>query len=137
MSRALISSALSARLSAFTPIMPIAWENTIFKPVVGTPWLKPSLLIGSQRPVTLGTKRITRHSGIYQIDVVFPAASEAAQGAGNLNRRVDELLAWFPPGLVLAPTTVRLTVEYAESNRASEQPDWFSASLSIGWFAHT
>jgi hypothetical protein len=137
MSRALISSILAQRLAAFTPVMPIAWENTTFKPTVGVPWLKPTLMIGSARPATLGRNRYVLHQGIFQIDVVFPAASEAVQGAGNLNRRADELTAWFPPGLNLFSGAVRVTVEYAETARATEQPDWFSVPLSVGWFAHT
>lgn len=137
MSRAAISSALSTRLAAFTPAMAIAWENTVFRPVVGTPWLKPSLLIGSQRLVSYGKYGLTRHSGIFQIDVVYPAASETVQGAGNLNRRVDELAAWFKPPLSLFSGALTVTIEFAQSSRAIEQPDWYSVPLSIGWFAHT
>jgi len=70
-----ISAALDYQLSIMAGLPPVAWENKTYDPVIGTLYVRPTLLPGETTQATLGAQGEDQNIGIYQVDVFAPAGT--------------------------------------------------------------
>mgnify|MGYP003643012703 CR=1 FL=1 len=91
-----ISAALDTKLNTFAVAnsIPVAWENLEYTPVVGTLYLRPTLLPAATEPVGLSYVSALDHLGIYQIDVIAPVD----KGKGAAVTKADLLVTAFARG---------------------------------------
>ena len=80
MSLATVRIALEKKLATLTPAVSIAYENTAFTPVAGTPYLKVNLLPNTPNNDTMG-QAVYFERGIFQVTACYPLnAGTAAAG---------------------------------------------------------
>lgn len=91
--------ALNARLNTltFSPAIEIAWQGLKYVPVVGKPYLRPTLLRADPRQVTLGPAGYNRHEGFYQVDLF----DKIDIGEDILLNKAAAIVAHFKRGTVL------------------------------------
>lgn len=70
-----IQAALDNRLATLTGSYEIAWPNIPYEPEGDTLYLRPSFLPADTTQVGLGASGLDDTTGIYQVDVVYPAES--------------------------------------------------------------
>lgn len=103
MSLPLIQGALEKRLSALTPKLPTAFENTPFSPVDGQPYQRATLIPNS--PIDHGIAfDVKEWRGLFQVSLMYPlgAGRRAAQD------RVELLVDHFDPMQTLSATGLRI-----------------------------
>lgn len=101
-----IRAALTAQLSTMTGVPAVAWENSSYTPVVGTPYLIPNVLWAEGSQAELGASGRNWERGIYQITCVYPAGA----GTGALNTMIGKLRDRFKRGTVLTYNGVIVTI---------------------------
>jgi hypothetical protein len=124
-----ISKALSKHLSAMTPTISIAWENTNFTPVNGVPHLETWLLPIATQPVTLGPSYWEEFSGIFQVTCVYPSG----RGANDAKTKAAAIKTWFKRGTSFTynSLTVKIKQAYPESGFYSEDGSWYRIPCTI------
>jgi hypothetical protein len=123
---AIIEEALNAHLVSFAGTMAIAWPNLSFDPK-GKEYLRPTLLPAETEQVTLGSGGEDRHTGIYQVDVFWPA-----EKFGILARRKASDLASFFKYQRLTRSGLLVRVHRPPStNPARQETGWYQIPVSI------
>jgi hypothetical protein len=105
-----IRSALTARLLTLGGLPDVAWENKDYKPVLGTPYLRPEVLWAEPTQAAIGDAGANWEKGIYQITLVYPDG----EGNGRINAMSGKLKDLFKRGTSLAANglTVRIKKAY-------------------------
>jgi len=105
-----IRAALVTQLSTMTGVPAVAWENSTYSPVVGTPYLIPSVLWAEGSQAELGVNGRNWERGIYQITAVYPANA----GVGLINAMAGKIRERFKRGteLVYNGVTVKIRKVY-------------------------
>lgn len=111
----------------------IAWFGRAYTPVIGTPYLSPSMLACTSAPQGAGAGGTILWRGIYQVRLNYPAANgpdDAGQKAEELRRDL------FKRGLNL-PTTDGWTVvvENTEVPPAIQGDVWLTQPVLVRWWA--
>jgi len=117
-----IFNAFTARLNTMSGLPAVAWENTVYVPTKGTPFIRPTLLPADTAGATMTTDK---YSGIFQIDVYEPAGA----GWSAMVALLDAIADHFKPvtELTVNTTTVRcLTVS-----------DWYHGIVEIRYLSTT
>jgi len=100
MSNDVIRKAMEARLDAWAkaqvPPIPVAFENSGYKPLAGQRYLRGTLIPAHPLNPSVGGNHKHRH-GIYQVDVLVPAGTGATV-SGPLTKAIEALF--------VAPTTM-------------------------------
>jgi hypothetical protein len=126
-----ISSALDSRMAGITT-HPIAWENTVYVPVVGSAYLRPSILPVSSEQSGLGDSGLDEHLGIYQVDVY----SEAGKGRRGAELDADDVADHFKRGTSLTYNGVVVRLGDTSRSAGIIDGDRFVISVSINYSAH-
>jgi len=124
-----IQIALDSYLDTFVTTVSIAWENTTYTPTVGTPYLRPTLLIGPASLMQLGNDE-QMNNGIYQIDAFYPLEN----GNKDILEMLDALYDHFKLDTTL--TSGGTTVYIKEISRISPveiMEAWCKASIEINF----
>ena len=100
MSGGSIQSALDTRLQAMGSLPDVAWPGVKYTPVVGTPYLAPSISALSQRPASAGITGVIRWDGSYTVMVNW--SSLTAEGTAGAHAIADAVRANFMRGLWLS-----------------------------------
>lgn len=89
----ILEAALNAHLDAYAKpkAIPIAWQGLAFTPPTGKPYLRPALLPARTEQATLGSGGDNRHTGIYQVSVVYPDKTASTV----VRRTADEIVNHF------------------------------------------
>lgn len=98
-----IQAALDGRLNTLSGGYDVAWPNTKFEPQASQTFLSPSFLPATTSQVTLGSSGRDETTGIYQIDVVYPAGT----GRSSIP---DAVADHFKRGTVLSYNSVKVRV---------------------------
>jgi hypothetical protein len=125
-----IRAAFTTKLLTLPSLPSVAWENTPFTPVIGTPYLRPFLLPGEPVQAELGVSGQNRHVGIYQVSIYAPVGG----GVGVINDLVDALCDHFKRGTVLTYSPITLTVEKSFSGPTIQETDWQHVPISIRYY---
>lgn len=132
MSLQLIRTALEARLMAFTPAIPMEYDNhRIPTPAIDQPYGSCSLL--PAQPSTPGLDEKTVYQGgVFQILLRYPSAD----GAGPAQIMGDALADWFKaPCILTAGTIVVRTKGRPTVGAPIPGTDRFLLPVSIRWYS--
>lgn len=125
-----IRAALTTQLSTMTGVPAVAWENASYTPVVGTPYLTPSVLWAEGSQAELGVAGRNWERGIYQITCVYPPNT----GMGALNTMIGKLRDRFKRGTVLTYNGVTVTIRKVIVSGQSIDASGIRQPVSISFY---
>lgn len=119
-------------LAVTNPNMPlpanIAWENRGYDPVVGTPWIRETLLPGEERQVASDT---LRGVGIMQYDLFWPIGD----GTETIEDLADDIKNAFKPVTVIGTHSLVFKAERLPGTVEDER--WYKLPIRLTWRAHS
>lgn len=140
--RAAVRVAMDTKLKAWadaqSPALVVDWPRvpgTIDREAM---YLKPALLPGERRPVTLGVpdRHKDRQYGVYQIIVMAPSTGGTTWGPGPVDSVVDDILQEFRAGQALAASPVSVSIERVSDGPAlRDDADRHSVPVSVTYRA--
>lgn len=129
-----ISAALDSNLNSMSSLPPVAWENRDYTPVVGTLYLRPTLIAGETVQATLGDSGTDNNTGIYQIDVF----AESGKGKNEAVVMADLIADQFKRGsdLIYNGRTVR-TRNVSRQVGISNADGWYQVIVEVSYISFT
>lgn len=121
-----IKIALETRLSTLSGSTPIAYENVRYKPVLGTMYIRPTLLYASS--TLLDLNNVQENPGIFQVDVLYPSNV----GMINLLTKMDDIEDHFK-GQVLTSGAVKVYISSISANRFVQSDGWIVGTVQINF----
>jgi hypothetical protein len=125
-----IQAALDARLNTLSGGYDIAWPNTVFEPQANQTFLSPSFLPAESVQASLGSGGKDETSGIYQIDVVYPA------GTGR-STIPDSVADHFKRGTVLSYNGVNVRIRSVSISPALTEGAFHFVPISVDFYTYT
>ena len=127
-----IEAALNTQLATIqvSEVPPIAWPNDGYEPILGTDYLRPTLLPSSNAQVSLGSTGKDKYVGIYQVDVFY------GKGEGR-SAFPDQIADLFKRGTVLTYNGVNVVISSATPESISYEESWCMAPVSVTFYAYT
>ena len=125
-----IQAALDSRLSSYTGDYQVAWPNTNFEPEAGQTFLSPSFIPAETVQASLGSDGKDNTTGIYQIDVVYPAGS----GRSTVP---DGLADHFKRGTVLSYNGVNVRIRSVSISPALTEGAFHFVPISVDFYTYT
>ena len=104
----------------------IAWENRTYKPIIGTPWIRETMLPGLERQSASDT---IESVGVMQYDVFWPAGT----GTESIEKLVDDIKVVFKPTTAIGNNSL---VFRAERLSAIIDDKWHQIPVRLTWRAH-
>lgn len=132
MSAVAIRSAMEVALAAMPPALPVAWENTPYTPVVGTPYQRVHLLMA--RPSSLEmSQRLHREQGFMQVTLCYPLNA----GPGAAMARAELIRTTFAPASEHVSGGVTVFIDgLPEIAPAAVEDDRFVLPVRVRFYAH-
>lgn len=122
-----VQAALDSKLSTIGDGLAIAWENTEYTPVLGTPWIRPTLLTASADLMDLDNLQM--QEGIYQVDVFYPVD----KGPGALLAKLDELYDLFKSTTTLQQGTTKVYIKQISRLNPSTEDAWYMGGIEVNF----
>lgn len=121
-----IQTALDTRLDSLDGGVSIAWDNTKFIPIKGTPYMRPTVLMS---PAVLGSlETLQMNNGIYQIDLFYPTDV----GSGDVLTQADAVFDHFKANLKLDSGSVSVYIkEISRLSRDIPEQSWYMTSIEV------
>jgi hypothetical protein len=107
----------------------VAWANTVYEPVLGTPYITPNFVPASSAPVGVGQESLIREIGFYQISVAVPSD----EGKGTLKQIIEELRDYFKQGSVLEYNGTKVRIQRYRVFDTFSSPDWYIQIVRVEW----
>ncbi len=120
-----IEAALNTRLNSLASHPPIAWPNTQYKPIIGTAYLRPTILPSESIEETLNGGQVDQ--GIYQIDIFVPLE----KGISAITTWMDSIRAHFINGSILTSGGTKVYIIKTNRSLFQREESWFSGYISI------
>lgn len=129
-----ISAALDGNLDSMSGKPPIALENGKYTPVMGTLFVRPTLIPGDTIQASLGSTGTDQSVGIYQIDIF----SEAGEGKNEAIIMADLIADQFKRGTVMTynSRTVRV-MNVSRGSSVNNVDGWFQIPIVITYISFT
>jgi len=129
-----ITAALDARLNTMSSLPPVAWENTVYEPVLNTLYLRPSHLPADTVAGTVGGASSTDlNTGIYQVDIFAPAGDGKSEGYVMADLVADHLKR--DTELTYNSRTVR--IKNVSLSPALQSGGWYQIPVNIEYYSFT
>lgn len=77
-------------------------NNQFYKPVIGTDWIRVTLMPGKSNTISLGLNGYSEHQGVYRIDLFVDKGADITKA----NQIVDKLIETFKANPVLSPQDI-------------------------------
>lgn len=103
-----------------------SWENREFNPTPNTPWIRETLIPGTERQVATD---VIESVGIAQYDLFWPAGT----GTETPEQLADLIKDTFQPITTVAASTV---VWRAERLAAIADAKWYQIPIRLTWRSH-
>lgn len=126
-----ITAALNTRLSSLASHPPIAWPNTKYIPIIGTTYLRPTLL--PAETVLSSLARGQTHRGIYQVDVFVPVE----KGINTLTTWLDAIEGHFAAQDILVSSSTKVYILQTGISEMQREDAWFSGHIFINYLVYT
>jgi len=127
-----VRTALETQLATVSSVPAIRYENVVYRPTPGTPWLSCTVMTARVRTAGVGVGIPDRADGVMILDLFYPpnAGSQAAETMmGNIRTA-------FPKGTILTASGQSVHIAYCEpAPQPGEDPDWYMRTVYIGWYA--
>ncbi len=112
-----------------TTVPGIAEPNRIFKPPVGTPWVRVDFLPAQPWPAGLGVDALNENKGLFQFSLHYPLDD----AWGKPTKMVDSLCNAFKRGTRLIEGTCAVTIEKAWPSAGWQDGSFFITPISVAW----
>jgi len=119
-----IKIALDSKLNSLSGTNIFAWENISHTPVIGTSFIRPSILYSPSSKLTLDGMQLVQ--GIYQIDVFFPVN----KGVKDLIDKMDDIYDLFREQILESDGTI-VTITTVNSNRMTTDKAWIVGTVDV------
>tara|TARA_R110000868_G_scaffold192553_2_gene437120 strand:+ start:592 stop:1023 length:432 start_codon:yes stop_codon:yes gene_type:complete len=132
-----ISAALSLKLSVYATANNIAvsYENSQYTPVVGTKYLRETLMPADTSQAELGTTGMDHNEGNYQVDAFTPASSKLGKSEAIL--LADGIATQFKRGAVLTYNGVNVRIKSVSRGTGVIDGAWFMIPVFISFKSYT
>lgn len=132
MTAVLCRAALEVALAAMSPALATANENVSYKPVVGTPYQRVTVLLAAPANLEMGNARFTEQ-GFMQIDLAYPLGT----GPAAPTARADLIRSTFYRGASFTSGGVTVHIEKTpEIAPGRVEEDRFVIPVKVRFFAH-
>ena len=122
-----IQRLMDMKLIAITGV-DVAWENVNYSPTHGTPWIRPTLILGDADIATLDRRQ--SNVGVYQVDAFYPTE----KGSKDLNEKLDEIYDLFKTENKIETADVSVFIDAVTKLGASEREEaWFVGSIQVNF----
>ena len=127
-----IRAALEAKTITASGMLPEEqrqFEDIVYVPTPGKPFVRSSFMPSSGRPFSLtgGTKT---HMGLFELAAIFPTA----QGIDAAEVLADAMKDVFAPSTrIVAGTSDIVLIDYAERGPAMQDGAWIAVPITVGW----
>ena len=129
-----IDAALDAQLNTLTGLPPVAWENKSYTPTMGTLYLRPTSLPGTNAQSSLGTTGQDRNIGIYQVDVM----AKLGTGKKLSTAMADSIADHFKRGSILTYNGLSVRIRSASRKAGRKTGDgWYMVPVEIEYITFT
>ena len=129
-----ISAALSGHLETMVGLPPVSGENFEYAPVLGTLYIRETLLPAGSTQATLGDSGLDMNLGIYQIDV-FAQAGEGKKAALEM---ADTIANHFKRGTDLTYNGRVVTITKVSRQVAANSAEgWYQIPLDVSYKSFT
>ena len=129
-----ITAALDGHLNTMTSVPPVAWENITYEPVVGTLYLRPTLLFGNTEIATIGdTTSTDQNIGIYQVDVF----AEAGKGKNAAIVQADLVADRFKRGTEITYNGLTVRVKNVSMAQPVTVDGWYQVPVEIEYESYS
>lgn len=125
-----IQAAFDNRLNTLPGGYDIAWPNIPFEPQAGSTYIRPSFLPADTTQVGLGADGLDDTTGIYQIDVVYPAGT----GRSSIP---DAVADHFSRGTVLSYNGTNVRIRSVSIAQALRDGAFYFVPVSIAFQTYT
>ncbi len=120
-----IEAALNTKLSTLGTPPPIDWPNTNYVPVIGTLFLRPTMLPASGALATLGGAY--EHKGLYQIDIFCPINT----GVATLTSWMDAIQALFAGTKSLTAGSDKVYIQDVAQGKGLRDQAWYQGIVTV------
>jgi len=124
-----IRAALDTQLDTLG--LTVAYENVSYEPVEGSPYVRATLLPAETEQLTLGATGKDRHTGLYQIDVIFAAGDSAVTATP------DTIADAFKRGSSFTYNGLTVSIRSASIDSGRREAGWFIVPVIIRYYATT
>lgn len=124
-----IQTTLDDAVAAIENLPTFNRENTITKPVAGTPFVRSTFLPARPNQLTVGAFGRDQLIGLHQVDIYYPIGS----GATAAKSKADLVVAAFPRTWMteVEGNQLRVTQSWVEAGR--EVNNWYVCSAVLSW----
>lgn len=131
MSLLAVRAALETALASITPAIPLAWENTPYTPISGTPYARVYLLAAEPDNPEMGGMATER--GFLQISLCYPLDA----GPGAAMTQAELIRSTFPRGAAFSASGITTQIERTpEIAPAMIEEDRYVLPVRVRFFAH-
>lgn len=128
-----IQTALDTKLSSTPGLenIAVAWEGTDYEPTLGTVFIRPTNLPVTSDQLDLSNS-VQNNSGIYQIDVFFPATG---RGTGQMLEILSNLFNHFKEDLKLesGSSSVHIRSVSRLPQATADENTWLIGGIQINY----
>ena len=129
-----IDAALDGRLGSMAGLPPVAWENKSYTPAMGTLYLRPTSLPGTNTQSSLGTNGQDNAIGIYQVDVM----AKPGTGKKASTMMADNIADHFKRGTKLTYNGCSVRIKGASRKAGRKTGDgWYMVPVEIEYITFT
>lgn len=126
-----IQKAFEKRLKLMTPLPPVAWTNTKYKPIEGTTWIRLTVLPApAELDILAGSEM---HEGFCQIDVFTPLD----KGSSEFNTLCDRIYDWFKSTETLQEDGLDVYLRNISQSTQRRDEAWNSGYVEIYYKCYT
>jgi hypothetical protein len=118
-----IRHAYEARIKSTWTETPVAWENTIYKPVEGEAFIEPSLVVADGYKASLSkTGALNRFEGFLNINIYVPVNTGTAEAYKIASKVVDIFYSYDIGGIYF---------ETGYPAPSGQQGNWYRLTVTI------
>jgi hypothetical protein len=126
-------AAFRQKLRDMTDLPTIAWEGRLYKPFVGTPFMRESFRPISSDLRAIGPNGLIAHRMTGNLSLFYPIA----KGTVEIETMAGLLLTRFKPGTSLEYGSDKGLVLQAQRAPLLQEADWMSCPVTISLVAYT
>lgn len=127
-----IQAALDTKLSGLPGGLPVAWENVKYSPVIGTPWIRPTLINADSQTICMGEGN-QNNPGVYRIDAFYPVGN----GSGQVLDKLSQIYTHFKSDPTLTAGSITVLIRNVSIlQRIVEETAWFMGSVNINFASY-
>jgi hypothetical protein len=124
-----IQAALETRLANMPNAPTRTFENVVFTPTPGVPYIQAQFIPTMRRAAVMGPDPQKQYTGLFIMDVCYPEL----MGSGAARNMADDLMEYFDAASRIAGVDVTITIEYSEREQGFKRPPFYCIPVRVGW----